>query len=88
MCGVALPPPPPPRVKLSELVEVFAKDGEDRRRDYLDRLARTAVERGYKPGWISNKYKAKYQKWPPFAWLDAAIREARREYEGGSLPLG
>jgi DNA repair protein RadD len=33
--------------------------------DWRCQLAYIARERGYKPGWISNKYKEKFKSWPP-----------------------
>ena len=29
-------------------------------------LTAIAIERGYKPGWISHKYKEKFGNWPPY----------------------
>jgi hypothetical protein len=68
-------------VKVSELVEVFAREPDDAKADYLARMARTAVERGYKPGWVGMKYQAKYGAWP--AALNQAIREAARQESKG-----
>lgn len=77
-CGAELivVPKPAPRVKVSELVEVFAREADDAKADYLARMARIAAEKGYKPGWVGKKYQSKYGAWP--AALKQAIREAER----------
>jgi DNA repair protein RadD len=80
-CGY-LPQRPPRAVAIAagELGEV----GRDRRvnpKDYTphDRafwhgqLAYIASERGYKPGWVSHKYKEKFGMWPPYGSHPALI---------------
>lgn len=56
--------PKPIEVRRAELKQVFASDGEDLRRAYFDRLTATARERGYAPGWVAHRYRAKYGAWP------------------------
>ena len=78
-CGFALPPPPPPRVMVRDLVEVFAREPADVKAEYLARMARTAVEKGYKPGWVGFKYQAKYGARLSRGAVDRAIEQARSE---------
>ena len=78
-CGFALPPPPPPRVMVRDLVEQFAREPADVKAEYLARMARVAVERGYKPGWVGVKYKSKYGAYPARGAADRAIEAARQE---------
>lgn len=64
-CGAAWPAPKPMRVKAAKLdtaviVPRAVKDAE------LARLAATARERGYRPGWVGVRFKERFGHWP--AW--------------------
>lgn len=46
---------------------------DDQKRSFYAQLKRYALDKGYKPGWVSNKYKEKFGGWPPTNWrVDAA----------------
>ena len=80
-CKRALPPPPPPPVLVRDLVEQFAREPADVKAEYLARMARIAVEKGYKPGWVGVKYSKKYGAYPARGAADRAIEQARQEQE-------
>jgi superfamily II DNA or RNA helicase len=80
-CGAELLPVPkvPVRVKVAELVEVFAREPADVKAEYLARMARIAVENGYKSGWVGVKFEKKYGAWPSRGAVDRAIEQAKQE---------
>jgi len=61
MCGFQSPPQVR-KVKLSpaELKERFAKDDENERLRYKQKLEAEAKEKGYRYGWVAHRYAAKY----------------------------
>ena len=82
-CGHEVPEPPPraPKVKAAHLVEVRRADGEDKRRERLNRWAldaRRAGATGASLWRIAHKYRGTYGEDAPRAWVVEAIREAER----------
>lgn len=43
-------------------------DGPRQRWDYYAMMTTMARQRGYKPGWASHRYRARYGEWPPGSW--------------------
>ena len=43
----------------------------------LERLAMTAADRGYRPGWVSVRYEEQFGERPPRGAADEAVRLAR-----------
>jgi len=47
-----------------KLVEVRPATQEEKRADW-DAICKTAIEKGYQPGWAKYRFKEKYSVWPP-----------------------
>lgn len=60
------------------------KASEGMQRAYVRTLLETAKRKGYRNGWVSHRFKARFHVWPPKAWLaelgahDAARGDAER----------
>lgn len=74
-CGAEMPKPVDPAVRREILQRISEAHTEDQRRAYLARLQSEAGLKGYKPGWISARFRARYGVWPTFADLHAARPE-------------
>ena len=71
-CGAAVPEPKDPAIRREILQRISAAHTDDQRRKYFDRLWSEAKLKGYKPGWVAARFKARYGVWPTF-------RETTRE---------
>lgn len=83
VCGFVFPVKPvtPPTVVDVDLVEVTPLDLDavtvtaddaltlDNPDKYYSHLLATAAERGYKPGWVSFRYKHRFHNWPKPMWV-------------------
>ena len=54
--------------KLAEIETIFV----DPRKSYFDAQVEAARGRGFKPTWVSYRYKEKYGEWPSWSWTQAA----------------
>jgi DNA repair protein RadD len=64
-CAYEFPAPAAPTVSEREIGRILRPNAtlEDKQATY-ERLARTARERGYKPGWLAHRFRATYGHWP------------------------
>ena len=91
-CGALLPKPrrPVPAEVNGELVEVvqtdFAVGGTERQREVWNEICRTAIEKGYKPGWVFFRFRDRFGVKPPAGFklptksntLDVNVRDTLR----------
>lgn len=76
-CGEPAPALLPPTVVEREVFAVGSGASERDQLDAIERLAMTAADRGYRPGWVSVRYSEQFGKMPPRGAVDAAMRMAR-----------
>jgi superfamily II DNA or RNA helicase len=63
-CGATLLIPKSPAVRRAELAIVHATHTPDQRIGFLRGLIKTARARGYKSGWVTMQFHARYKTWP------------------------
>jgi hypothetical protein len=64
---VVVQPFEPPKEHNVPLVE---RKPVGERRSFFEKLVREARANGYKPGYVSAKYKEQYEIWPPWSWSE------------------
>lgn len=61
-----------PEVKLSERTGKLPEISSDPKRALFDKNLKTAMSRGFKPGFAAAKYKEEFGSWPPWSWFESA----------------
>lgn len=77
ICGAMAPARKAPEVRLAEMREFFSKQPPEKKAESLRKMEATAAERGYRYGWVVNRYRAIYGETPPRA-VSVRFAEADR----------
>jgi superfamily II DNA or RNA helicase len=79
LCRERISPPEPPQVSPRELHAMGAAAPVADREKHLAKLAKVAVSRGRKPGWIAFAFKERFGVFPPFGAARRAYQDAGGE---------
>lgn len=79
-CGEPAPPLAPPVVREREVFAHGSGASDGERADLLKRWAETAVDKGYREGWVRMRFVEKFSTYPDRDAVDAAMASARELY--------